>query len=1050
MPKGKNKKKKSSIIQVSIGILAVILAILIIIMMGIVSDIQGTARIVNYTGLVRGETQRIIKLEVSMQQQNEMIHEIRSFIDGLRNGNDKLNLVRLNDIDFQNKMQELDEKFSDLYKKIYLMRFKGSENTDIISESEEFFLICDEATGLAEKYSQKKATSLSLLEKYIIADIIVLMLLIGYEFIKAIQYAAMNRLLQRKVYLDAATGLPNKNKCEELLNETEPAADTGVCSFDLNNLRRINDSRGHEAGDVYIRRFAVCLRASMPAEQFVGRYGGDEFLAVTHGLDREQMTQCLENIRREMGEESKEYPDTPLSYAAGFALACDFPESTMRELFNYADKNMYINKNHVKREEAAAEKHRGYQLLKLLNQHGSNFSDCLYCDARMDTYRTIRSSENFFLAAEGTYSSAAEQIVDEQMEKSCQADIRKGLQIQELQKKMRTKEDVQEFEYDTGKKGTYNRLTLIPVDWDDDKQLHHFLLAFETIRKTSEGHTVVKEQLQLYYEQLKQSILENDSYVDALLELSDVIYTVNLTQDVLERKIVLNGKEQNSRELFMDYPLPCSYQDYCWEYKKKITKETIAGYCMTDNCERLRKRFENGETHVSVEYCICEEDGSIRWVQKAVLMTRMVVFDTEMLAEIPMIYAIVLLQDTTQKHERDEQEQARLQAAFNEMRAESKAKTKFLSRMSHDIRTPLNGMIGLIKMNENHFDDKMLIQENHKKMKIAADYLLSLINDVLQMSKIEEGQIILSHEYICLKELAYEIESIIIHRAAEEEIQWIYEKKEAEIQYPYVYGSPLHLRQIFLNIYGNCIKYNRPGGKITTVTEVVDVQNGICTYRWTISDTGIGMSPEFLEHIFDPFSQEKTDARSVYQGTGLGMAITKGLLEQMHGSIEVTSQVGVGSVFVITIPFEIAPEQKEEEKIAEIYDIHGLHLLAAEDNELNAEIVEMLLTDDGAKVTVTQNGRQAVECFKSNPPGTFDAILMDVMMPVMDGIAATKAIRAMERADAKTIPIIAMTANAFEEDAKRCLAAGMTAHIAKPFQIEQVEKTIMESCKRKI
>ena len=231
---------------------------------------------------------------------------------------------------------------------------------------------------------------------------------------------------------------------------------------------------------------------------------------------------------------------------------------------------------------------------------------------------------------------------------------------------------------------------------------------------------------------------------------------------------------------------------------------------------------------------------------------------------------------------------------------------------------------------------------------------------------------------------------------------------------------------------------------------MVDVQGGICTYRWTISDTGIGMSPEFLEHIFDPFSQEKTDARSVYQGTGLGMAITKGLLEQMHGSIEVTSQVGVGSVFVITIPFEIAPEQKEEEKIAEIYDIHGLHLLAAEDNELNAEIVEMLLTDDGAKVTVTQNGRQAVECFKSNPPGTFDAILMDVMMPVMDGIAATRAIRAMERADAKTIPIIAMTANAFEEDAKRCFAAGMTAHIAKPFQIEQVEKTIMESCKQKI
>ena len=217
-------------------------------------------------------------------------------------------------------------------------------------------------------------------------------------------------------------------------------------------------------------------------------------------------------------------------------------------------------------------------------------------------------------------------------------------------------------------------------------------------------------------------------------------------------------------------------------------------------------------------------------------------------------------------------------------------------------------------------------------------------------------------------------------------------------------------------------------------------------YSFVVASSFLGMSAEFLSRIFDPFSQEKTDARSVYQGTGLGMAIARGLIEQMHGSIEVTSQVGVGSVFVITIPFEIAEKQKKDEEIAEKYNIRGLHLLAAEDNELNAEIIEMLLTDDGAKVTVAKNGRQAVEYFESNSPGTFDAILMDVMMPVMDGIAATKAIRAMDRADAKIVPIIAMTANAFEEDAKRCLAAGMTAHLAKPFQIEDVEKAIVECC----
>ena len=611
---------------------------------------------------------------------------------------------------------------------------------------------------------------------------------------------------------------------------------------------------------------------------------------------------------------------------------------------------------------------------------------------------------------------------------------------------MKEKQDVQEYQYDMQEEGFYKRMTLIPVDWDEDKKLHHFLLAFEIIRKGADNQTGAREQLQIYYEQLKQSIIENDSYVDALLELSDVIYTVNLKTDILERNIILKGKEQKNKEMFLDYPLPCNYQDYCAEYEKKVTKETKAEYNMTNDTKKLLERYNNGDTNISVEYCFHEDDGSIRWVQKTILMTQIVVYDEETMSEIPTVYAIMLLQDTSQRHKQEELEHARLQAAFDEMRTASQAKTDFLSRMSHDIRTPLNGIIGLLNINEKHFDDQKLVLENHKKMEIAAKHLLSLINDVLQMSKIEEGQITLAHQEITVKKLMREVETMIRERVLEAGIRWNYEEDNIDDRYSYVYASPLHLRQILLNIYGNCIKYNRPGGKITTVMEAADVHDGICTYRWTISDTGIGMSPEFLSRIFDPFSQEKTDARSVYQGTGLGMAITKGLIEQMNGSIEVTSQVGIGSVFVITIPFEIAREQKKDEEIAEQYDIRGLHLLAVEDNELNAEIIEMLLTDDGAKVTVAKNGRQAVEHFENNPPGTFDAILMDVMMPVMDGIAATKAIRAMDRADAKTIPIIAMTANAFEEDAKRCFAAGMTAHLAKPFQIEDMEKAIVECC----
>lgn len=606
------KKKSSGIVQISICILTVILVVLIIAMMMIVSSIQGTARIVNYAGLVRGKTQRIVKFEISGKQEDDMIQEIESFIDGLRNGNKELNLVRLEDSDFQTKMEELNEYFLMLKQEIMQVRAYGADKTQILSKSEHFFEICDEATGLAEVYSQRKASSLSLLEKYITADIVVLMLLIGYEFIKAVRYAAMNRVLQKKVYIDGATGLPNRNKCDELLSQPDAAPeDIGVCSFDLNNLRIINNSMGHEAGDEYIRRFAVCLRASMPAEQFVGRAGGDEFIAVTHGMGKEEMKACLASVREQMAEESKSYPDTPLSYAVGFALASEFPGSTMQEMFNYADKNMYINKNHVKREEAAAQRQLDYKLLKLLNMHGKTFTDCLYCDVKLDTYRTIRANNNFFLASDGSYSGAAEQIVKEKIGKQDKDRFGQCLKISYLCEKMRTKDDVMELKYDVNEQDSYSRLTFIPVDWDKTGMLHHFLLAFETIRQGAGSHADAKEQLTIYYEQLKQSILENDSYVDALLEPSDVIYTVNLTNDILERIILLGKRKKESLDMLFDYPLPGSYRDYCSEYKRIVTQETLGSYRMADDCEKLLKRFDAGEKYLSVEFCIYGDNGIV-------------------------------------------------------------------------------------------------------------------------------------------------------------------------------------------------------------------------------------------------------------------------------------------------------------------------------------------------------------------------------------------------------------------------------------------------------
>ena len=410
------------------------------------------------------------------------------------------------------------------------------------------------------------------------------------------------------------------------------------------------------------------------------------------------------------------------------------------------------------------------------------------------------------------------------------------------------------------------------------------------------------------------------------------------------------------------------------------------------------------------------------------------------------------LRTQRQYNEQLEIKNEQLKEAVNQADCASMAKTNFLSRMSHDIRTPLNGIIGLLEIGERHPNDAKMLKENQKKMKISANHLLSLINDILQMSKLESGEVVLSEEPMDLKVLSDDVLTIMEQRAAEAGVTMKYDRDEEWWKWHNVYGSPLHIRQIFLNVYSNCIKYNHVGGEVQTSCKCLEMKQGIVTYQWTIRDTGVGMSQTFVQHIFDPFVQEHYDARSVYHGTGLGMAIVKKLIDKMNGMIEVKSEEGVGSTFVITLPFRLALEQSEEEQqqerenLTDRASIDGCRLLLAEDNALNAEIAETLLQDQGALVTVVADGQQAVDRFASEPPGSFDAILMDVMMPVMDGLTATRKIREMSRADAKTMPIIAMTANAYDEDIRQCLDAGMNAHLAKPLQMNQVVAAIAKYC----
>ena len=412
-----------------------------------------------------------------------------------------------------------------------------------------------------------------------------------------------------------------------------------------------------------------------------------------------------------------------------------------------------------------------------------------------------------------------------------------------------------------------------------------------------------------------------------------------------------------------------------------------------------------------------------------------------------LIFFTIIAWEERKRYKVKQEQEKELKEALEKANLANAAKSDFLSRMSHDIRTPLNGIIGLLDISDANSQNLELITKNRQKARVAANHLLSLINDVLNMSKLEADNIELANEAFDIRQLASDIIAITEMQASEAGITLKLEDCTLNILHPYIYGSPLHVRQIFVNILSNAIKYNRPGGNISAKIETGKQQGNMIEYICIIADTGIGMSAEFVEHLFDPFSQEKADARSVYQGTGLGMSIVKALLDKMNGTISVESKLGVGSKFIVTIPFEIAPQSEVEEELR-ISDtpisIKDRKIMLVEDNELNMEIATELLREKGAIVTQAVNGEEAVHLFKESPKGSFDVILMDVMMPVVDGLEATRQIRALQRSDAGSIPIIALTANAFYEDVKKCIEAGMNAHLSKPLEIEKVVEMIMK------
>lgn len=408
---------------------------------------------------------------------------------------------------------------------------------------------------------------------------------------------------------------------------------------------------------------------------------------------------------------------------------------------------------------------------------------------------------------------------------------------------------------------------------------------------------------------------------------------------------------------------------------------------------------------------------------------------------------LMVTQDVTAEKERERDYQLQLKKTAEDAERANIVKTDFLRRMSHDIRTPINGIRGMVEISRRYVGDEAKQEECREKIMTASGFLLDLVNDVLNMNKLESGAVTLEEKPFNLRQMVSEIVTMVEGQAWHENVQ--VSCKTLAWNHENLIGSPMHLHQVLQNVVGNAVKYNCPGGSVTISCEEKGFDGTTATFLFTCADTGRGMSAAFQQHAFEAFAQEESGARTAYKGTGLRLPIAKELVEQMGGKIHFESELGVGTTFYITLPFRVDPNppKAESAKPEQAASIKGAHILLVEDNELNMEISQYILEGAGAIVAQAWNGQEAVRRFSESEPGTFDCILMDVMMPLMDGLEATRTIRAMQRPDAATIPIVAMTANTFSEDEQRSREAGMNLFLNKPVDSVKMLQTVLECLK---
>ncbi len=411
-----------------------------------------------------------------------------------------------------------------------------------------------------------------------------------------------------------------------------------------------------------------------------------------------------------------------------------------------------------------------------------------------------------------------------------------------------------------------------------------------------------------------------------------------------------------------------------------------------------------------------------------------------------VVDVLYVVRDITEEKLRELMYQKQLKASMEDAQRANISKTAFLRRMSHDIRTPLNGIVGMIHIAQKHSNDVAKLQECRQKVLQSTDYLQKLINNVLDISKLESGSLVLEHKSFDMVELLSNNMTVVEMSAYENGVRFEGGLEASTIRHRYLIGSPVHLSRILMNLSSNAIKYNHFHGTVNVHCEELSDDGNMAVFQFVCSDTGLGMSEEFQKHAFDAFAQEGKQSTTTFSGSGLGLSIVKDIVELMGGTIELESEENVGSTFTVTVPFEIdylvENNDPKKDNCPQSMNLSGKRVLLVEDNAINMEIARAILEEEHLDIAEAKNGKEALEIFRNSKTGEYDFIIMDVMMPVMDGLEATKAIRGLEREDAKKIPIIAMTANAFEEDRKACLDAGMDEHIGKPIDIPLLKRAI--------